>query len=203
MKISRPQWFLPAVATAMLLVGASTPALAQPTTTGTSPATGSAPPSSSVADAGASSSGAGIGVGAAAFLSGIAGLDVVYDLPLFHVEGLFGFRSVKPGGGANAATVTTTQFGARGWYHIHRGISSDFSLGGGLGVNTQSGGGASATATLIEPGMQARVFLTPNFSLHAVGGLSFVFGDNLGGSVRGIVLAPQVTADFGFTYFFR
>jgi hypothetical protein len=155
----------------------------------------------SIADAGGG--GAGIGVGAAAFLTGIAGPEVVYDQPKFHVEGLLGFQSVKPGGGANPPTLTTVQFGVRGWYHLHRGVSSDFSIGGGVGLVTFSGGGASDTATSIEPGFQARVFLTPNFGLHATGGLSFAFGDNTGPVNKGVGLSSQFTGSFGFAYFFR
>jgi hypothetical protein len=173
------------------LVGAvSTPAFAQP--------------GGSIADAGSTSGGAGIGVGAAAFLSGVAGPEVVYDQPKFHIEGLLGFRSDKPGNQPNPPTQTTLQFGVRGWYHVSRGVNSDFSLGGGVGVQTFSGTGVSQTATAIEPGIQARVFLTPNFTLHVVSGLSFTFGDNVnGGATRGIALAPQFLGGFGFTYFFR
>jgi hypothetical protein len=162
---------------------------------------GTAPAATSIADAGGG--GAGIGVGAAAFLSGIAGPEVVYDQPRFHVEGLLGFRSEKPGPGGNPATITTFQVGARGWYHLSRGFNSDFSIGGGVGIVTLSGGGASDTATTIEPGFQARVFLTPNFGLHATGGLSFTFGDNTNGVVKGVALSPQFTGGFGFAYFFR
>lgn len=163
----------------------------------------STPAGTSIADAGGGGSGAGIGVGAAAFLTGITGPEVVYDQQKFHLEGLLGFASVKPGAGANAPTFTTVQFGVRGWYHLHRGINSDFSLGGGLGLITESGGGGSNTTTSIEPGFQARVFLTPNFDLHATGGLSLAFGDNTGGINRGVGLSAQLTGGIGFAYFFR
>ena len=170
---------------------------------GAVPARALAQPGGGVVEGGGSS-GAGIGVGAAAFLSGVAGPEVVYDQPKFHIEGLLGFRSQKPGNQANPPTETTLQFGVRGWYHVSRGVSSDFSLGGGVGVQTFSGTGVSQTATAIEPGIQARVFLTPNFTLHVVSGLSFTFGDNVnGGTTRGISLAPQFLGGFGFAYFFR
>lgn len=150
-------------------------------------------------------SGAGLGVGAAAFVSGLAGLDVVYDLPRFHVEGILGFSSLdNVNNGNNNQTITAFQFGARGWYHLHVGQSSDFSLGGGLGVRTVSGGGQpSATATLIEPGMQARVFLTPNFTLNFTGGLSLVFGDSTQNATKGFGLGTQLLGGIGFSYFFR
>lgn len=153
-----------------------------------------------------SSSGAGLGVGAAAFLGGLTGLDVVYDVSRFHVEGVLGFSSVETGAASNA---TSFQFGARGWYHLHQGVNSDFSLGGGFGMRTRSGGGnPSATATLIEPGMQARVFFTPNFTLNMTAGFSFVFGDGVAGvggtdTDVGFGLGAQLLGGIGFTYFFR
>jgi hypothetical protein len=168
------------------------------------PSSALAQPGGSIADAGNTSGGAGIGVGAAAFLSGVAGPEVVYDQSRFHIEGLLGFRSVKPGNQANPPTQTTLQFGVRGWYHLSRGVNSDFSVGGGVGVQTFSGTGVSQTATALEPGIQARVFLTPNFTLHVTSGLSFTFGDNVnGGATRGIALATQFLGGFGFAYFFR
>jgi len=143
--------------------------------------------------------GAGIGVGAVAFLSGVGGAEVVYDLAKFHVEGLFGFTHHD----RNAPNADNTDyiFGARGWYHLHMGSNSDFSLGGGLGVVTSSGAG-SATATFIEPGALARVFLTPNFALHGGVGFRMIFGDQVFGDVN-FALGGQVTSSFGFTYFFR
>ena len=50
------------------------------------------------------SGGSGFGVGAAAFLSGVAGIEAVYDQSRWHAEGLFGFSSTKPGAGANPPT---------------------------------------------------------------------------------------------------
>jgi len=43
------------------------------------------------------SGGAGLGIGAAAFLGGMAGVEVAYDLPRFHLEGLIAVqgREVK------------------------------------------------------------------------------------------------------------
>ena len=147
-------------------------------------------------------SGAGLGVGAAAFVGGLSGLNAVYDLPRFHLEGLLAFSSLDPPG--PGPTITRFQIGARGWYHLHEGSHSDFSLGGGFGLRTASGGGGpSSTATLLEPGMQARVWLTPNFTINATAGFSFVFGDNVDGVSTGFVLDAQLLSGLGFTYFFR
>jgi hypothetical protein len=152
------------------------------------------------------SGGSGFGVGAAAFLSGVAGVEAVYDQPRWHAEGLFGFSSTKPGAGPNPPTTTIFNFGLRGWYHVHTGVSSDFSLGGGLGFVSfsTSNNGASGTTTSIEPGIQARVFLTPNFNLHATAGLSLTFGGNANPDGRvGVSMTEQFLGGLGFTYFFR
>jgi hypothetical protein len=176
----------------VFLLAASATASAQDSTTPPPPPPPPSHPSS-----------AGLGVGGAAFLSGLTGVQVVYDMRIWHAEGLFAFDS-SDGGGPGGDNVNTFQFGVRGWYHLHVGTSSDFSLGGGAGIITRSGGGDSATATLIEPGMMARVFLTPNFALHATAGLSMVFGDSLGGpSNTGFRLSTQLMQSIGFTYFFR
>ena len=152
------------------------------------------------------SSGAGLGVGAAAFVGGLAGPSVVYDLPRFHIEGLLGFRRTDDGPGNSSNT--RFQFGARGWYHLHQGANSDFSIGGGFGVGTWSNSnGGSATATLIEPGVQARVFLPPNFTFNGTPGFTPVLGDNFDQSSKGFGLGTQLvggtSTGIGFTYFFR
>jgi hypothetical protein len=179
----------------LLTLAVSTSALAQDTPPAASP-----PPA--VVTSSGSGSGAGIGVGAAAFLSGLTGIQVVYDTRPFHVEGIFGFNSVNTGGPMDTRQ-TNFQFGARGWYHLHMGSNSDFSLGGGAGVIAVSGGG-SPTAMLLEPGMLARVFLTANFALHVTAGVSMRFGDEIGPTTNpGFGLSSQFLGGFGFSYFFR
>ncbi len=151
-----------------------------------------------------SGDGAGIGVGAS-LLSGLTGGtpigvgQFVYDQALWHLEGLFGFNSVNNG---PPGRRTTWVFGAGGWYHFHRGSSSDFSLGAALAIDTASGGGGpDATITIVEPGAQARVFLTSNVALHARAGFSLILGDAPGANV--FQLGGQLSGGFGFTYFFR
>ena len=155
------------------------------------------------------SGGAGFGVGAAAFLSGMAGVEAVYDQPRWHIEGLLGFDS-RDGLVANAPTTTEFTFGVRGWYHLHQGTNSDFSVGGGVGFDhvSLSNNGGSGTETFFEPGAEARVFLTPNFALFGLAGFTLAFGDvvprnNNTVTRTGIGLASQTNAALGFTYFFR
>ena len=147
--------------------------------------------------------GAGLGVGASAFLGGLAGPSVVYDLPRFHVEGVVGFSRLDNPGPGDTET-TRFQFGVRGWYHLHQGVNSDFSVGGGFGMRTiNNGNGGSANQTLIEPGAQARVFLTPNFTFNGTLGAIFAVGDGFDGTATGWGIDAQLLGGLGFTYFFR
>jgi hypothetical protein len=153
------------------------------------------------ASASYSGSGAGIGVGVAESLSGVTTGQFVYDQAIWHLEGLLAFSSTSNGGGADRST--TVGFGAGGWYHLHRGSASDFSVGGALIVATASNpGGNSTTITAFEPGAQIRAFITPNVALAARVGLIFEFGDTQGGGTD-IFLTGQPNAAFGVTYFFR
>jgi hypothetical protein len=148
------------------------------------------------------SGGNGIGVGASAFLSGAAAVQVDYDTYAWDIEGMFSFADRDNGN--NRTSRTDLEAGARGWFHLHHGASSDFSVGGGIGILHSSETGFSSTTTLIEPGVRARVFVTPNVAVHAVLGLSIVVGDNPGGgNATGIALLPQPLFGLGFTYFFR
>jgi hypothetical protein len=182
-----------------LLLGATAPAFAQ---TEPPPPSESSPPPP-VVHRSSGGDGAGIGVGAAALVApggpGFMAGQFVYDQSMFHIEGLFGFNSVNNGPPGRRSTWL---FGAGGWYHLHRGASSDFSLGGALTINTASGGGGpDNTITTFEPGAQVRVFLTPNVAIHGRLGLSIVLGDIGGANI--FQLGGQPSGGFGFTYFFR
>ena len=187
------------VAIAVLGVGAS--ARAQDSTT---PPPSEPPPAahSSSSNSISLGGGAGIGIGAAVTLTGLAAFgpaaQFVYDASIFHVEALFGFNSREVAGGER---VTVYAFGVGGWYHLHRGASSDFSVGALIGIDTTSGPGPSTTVTSFEPGAQVRAFVTPNVAAFARVGLGFRFGDTGDGTEVG--LGGQATGGFGFTYFFR
>jgi len=179
----------PVLAPVLALAGSlamSSPAAAQPTTTN------------------APGGGAGLGIGAAAFLGGVYGAQIAYDMPIWHLEGILGFDSRDVNGGNNSPSATDVRVGVRGWYHLHRGTASDFSLGGGIGFNhySVSNNGGSGTETLLEPGIQARVFLTPNFALFGIAGITLNFGDAVTRQ-SGVALDGHTTGSFGFTYYFR
>ena len=155
-----------------------------------------------------SGGGNGLGVGAAAFLSGIGGVLVNYDEAIWDIEGILGFGDRRTGGD-NSPNQTRLDVGVRGWYHLHHGSNSDFSIGGGFGVQHLSGAGPSSTSTFIEPGVRARAFVTSNVAVHAMLGLSVVLGDNaVGGGYAygnnaGIALGAQPLFGVGFTYYFK
>lgn len=190
------------VAIAILGLGAS----ARAQDNATPPPSESAPPPATHTSSGNSISlagGAGLGLGGTVPLFGIgpAGANVVYDAGLFHIEGLLGFTSSPMMGGGDRNNNWI--FGAGGWYHLHRGSSSDFSVGALIAINYQSAGGGSATLTSIEPGALIRAFVTPNVALFARGGLAILLGDSAPGGGANFYFGSQPSIVAGFTYFFR
>jgi hypothetical protein len=150
-----------------------------------------------------------IGIGAEAFLSGLTGAEFVYDASLFHVEAILGYDHVSNANNMGSSSDFT--FGVGGWYHLARGASADFSIGGSVGLMYQSFvGGTSSTGFAIEPGAEARIFLSPNFALNGRVGVAITTGDNMapttisiGGQTTSGAVTANTSAGFGFTYFFR
>jgi hypothetical protein len=180
---------------AVAVTGLAAPAFAQETAP-TPPPTETAPVHHRAASSGGNATG--LGLGAAAYLSGPVGPEVTYDFGQFHLSGLLAFdrRDRGPMGASETALV----FGVSGWYHLHLGASSDFSLGGGLGyAHDTAGNGTSAVA--LEPGAMVRAFVTPNVAIHARLGVVFAF-DNAGPINEHLSLDGQILSVFGFTYFF-
>jgi len=166
----------------------------------------SPPPPAASSSATFGGAGAGIGVGAAVTLADttvgggfLPAGQFVYDMAILHFEALFGFFSREVNGAGDRGTDWV--FGAGGWYHLHRGASSDFSLGALIAIDTTSGPGPSQTVTAFEPGAQVRAFITPNVAIFARAGLAFLFGDT--GNGTNIALGGQPSGAFGFSYFFR
>ncbi len=148
-----------------------------------------------------------IGVGAEVWLAPtvgnnpnpLTGAEFVYDMPVFHIEGVLGFNHTSQ----NGASTTGVSVGVAGWYHLARGTNADFSVGGGAGLIYASamGAGNSSTGFTLEPGAEARVFLSPNFALSCRVGFAISFGDN--NAPTSFTLNGQTTGGLGFTYFFR
>jgi hypothetical protein len=127
-----------------------------------------------------------IGVGADFQLSGIGGLSVNYDTGKFHAGGFLGY--FDPRGPNN----TTVDFGGRFFYHIAATASSDFSIGGSLGIQSINDAGNPNnrdTNVFLEPSFQIRVFVVPNVALSFAGGLEIGAADaselNLTGQIIG------------------
>jgi hypothetical protein len=137
----------------------------------------------------------GLGVGAAAMLRGPSGLNVVFDAGRWHADAILGIAGDAGGPGAG----TTIDLGARGWFHLHQGNNSDFSLGGGLGfqLSDPDGPADSSNVITIDIGAQIRAFVTSNVALSAFGGLAVITGD-----ADGFALDGQPVGILGLTYFF-
>jgi hypothetical protein len=127
-----------------------------------------------------------IGVGAEFQLSGIGGLSANYDAGKFHAGGFFGY--FDPRGPSNV----TVDVGGRFFYHVASTASSDFSLGGSLGIqsiNNPAGTTNRDTNVFIEPSFQIRMFIVPNVALSFTGGIEIGAADaselNLTGNIIG------------------
>lgn len=136
--------------------------------------------------------GTGIGVGAAQTLTGINGPTVVYQAPLFHVEGMLGFL--------DSQGQTTIDAAGRFFYEIHTASAADFSLGGGLGFRSFDNGMDSTTNVHLELGAQLRAFITSNVALTAALGFGIIAVDGPGDNT--ISLIGDLNGDLGVVYFF-
>jgi hypothetical protein len=152
----------------------------------------------------------GLGVGGTVFASGLAGPEVVYDFGAWHLDGMLTFANWPQNGAGDRGT--TVAFGVGGWYHLHMGESSDFSVGGAFALANASPPGANndRTGFEFEPGAQIRAFITPNVALHGGVALVLAFGDQVGAGSLGsmglnkqIALDASFTGNLGFTYYFR
>ena len=166
------------------------PAAAEPT------ATASAEPAPAASSGGSGEPlGTSLGVGIHAMLTGPFGPAIVYNMKLFHIEGLLAFES-------NGATNLAV--GGRFWFHAHQTATSTLSVGGGLGftsVETEPVPPATTsedqTNILLEGGAQIRFFPVPNVAISASAGLAVLSGD-----ADLFALTGQLTGGAGLTYFF-
>lgn len=150
-----------------------------------------------VASAGTASAGGlagSIGVGAEFQVSGLGGLSINYDAGKFHAGGFFGY--FDPAGADNS----TIDVGGRFFYHLASTASSDFSVGGSLGiqsVNAPAGSNNRNTDVFLEPGFQIRMFVVPNVALSFSGGLIIGAAD-----ASELDLSGNVSGEAGIHYYF-
>jgi len=107
-----------------------------------------------------------IGVGAELQLSNLGGVSVNYDAGKFHVGGFLGFDD--PAGADN----DVIDVGARFFFHVASTAMSDFSVGGGLGIESANSAGGRSTNLFLEPSFQIRAFIASNVALSFTGGIS-------------------------------
>jgi hypothetical protein len=136
------------------------------------------------------------GVGAEFQLSGIGGLSANYDAGKFHVGGFLGF--FDPQGVNN----TTVDIGGRFFYHVAASAMSDFSVGGGLGIqsiyaNPGNPGSARLTNVFIEPSFQIRAFVVSNVAVSFTGGIEIGTVDASEVNVTG-----NIIGEAGVHYYF-
>lgn len=134
-----------------------------------------------------------IGVGAEFQLSGIGGLSANYDAGKFHAGGFIGY--FDPAGAGNS----TVDVGGRFFFHVASSAAADFSIGGGLGIQSLGNGPGNDRSTnlFLEPSFQIRAFIVPNVALSFTGGLSIGAAD-----ADGLILDSQIIGIGGVHYYF-
>ena len=148
-----------------------------------------------------------VGVGVEAQISGVGGLAVTYDAGKLDAGGFFGI--VDPAGPDN----TLYEIGGRFFYHVHQTASSDFGVGGSLGLaSVPVDPNNRDNLVFLEPGFQIRVFLAPNVALSFAGGIIIGVADADGVAISGQSLSSTigvssggaaVNGGAGITYYFN
>src|SRR4051812_22571759 len=135
-----------------------------------------------------------IGVGAEVMLNNAAGgASMNYDAGKFHVGGFLG---VADGDGPNN---TDFSIGARFFYHVASTAMSDFSVGGGIGIDSVQDrmNGDRSTLLFLEPAFQIRAFVATNVALSFTGGISIGAVD-----AGGVSFGGQISGLAGVHYYF-
>jgi hypothetical protein len=133
------------------------------------------------------------GLGIADTLGGPTGINGVFDAGPWHAEATLALSST--GAGENTQRF---DLAGHGWFHLHSGASSDFSVGGGLSfARIDPPGDGNSSTVGIDLGFQIRAFVTSNVAVSATGGLQVLTGDG-----DGFLLGGQPVGAFSLTYFF-
>ena len=171
------------VAIAVLGVGASARAQDSSTPPPSEPPPAAHSSSNSVSLGG----GAGIGVGATFTLSGLGAPGRPGSLSTMRrcsTSRRCSDSRAPRSPGAIAGPIGV--FGVGGWYHFHRGSSSDFSLGALIAIDTTLRRRAVDDAHRRSNRGEVRAFVTPNVAVFGRVGLAFLFGDTGNGTNFGL-----------------
>lgn len=136
-----------------------------------------------------------IGVGAEFDIRGAGGLSANYDGGRFHAGGFLGY--FNPAGDNN----TEIDVGGRFFYHLASTASSDFGLGGLIGIQNVPNGPDRASILIIEPSFQIRVFIVPNVALSLTAGMEI--GTAVSGpSADELNITGNIIGQGGIHYYF-
>ncbi len=142
----------------------------------------------------------GFGLGVEAMLAGPAGPALVYQADKFHITAIFAFDTGVDDNFLLSNDEITV--GGRFLYQLHSfGDVSDFSVGGGLGIDDDSGGGDDIDI-YFEGLAQIRAFIVPNVAIHTSLGVVAESDDEGNDRNLEVALTGQLQAAFGVTYFF-
>jgi hypothetical protein len=142
-----------------------------------------------------------IGIGVEAQINGTGGISVNYDGGKYDAAGFFGL--VDPG--TNNST-TTYEVGGRFFYHLHQTPTTDFGLGGSIGLDsTPNANNDRQNLLFLEPGFQIRWFVAANLALSFAGGIIIGVADAQGVAIGGQSVAggANAVAGAGITYYFN
>ena len=134
-----------------------------------------------------------VGVGVQGLLGApgtLFGPAVIFQTPAFHIEGILAFSDV--------GDETDLGLAGRFWYAVHQTPSSDFSVGGGIGLLIDDDGNENDLDLEIDLGAQLRAFLVPNVAINTSLGFVIVTADG----ANTIAATGGLLATTGITYFF-
>lgn len=132
-----------------------------------------------------------LGVGVEEQISGAGGISLNYDAGRFHVGGALSFEDAA--GPDNAVFEIEGRF----FFHVASTATTDFSVGGSIGIRNQDAPGGSVTGLFLEPGFQIRAFIAQNVALSFTGAISIGAAD-----ASDVVINGDLVGTAGVHYYF-
>jgi hypothetical protein len=140
------------------------------------------------------------GLGVEYQINGTGGLAANYDAGKFDTGGFFGLGD--PG---TTGSRTTYELGGRFFYHLHTTPSTDFGVGGSLGLDSVPVGATDRNnLVFLEPSFQIRWFPATNLALSFAGGIVIGVADANGVAITGQTIgSTAAAAAAGIMYYFN